>query len=68
MIVLEEKLQKRWPAEFGGLCRYNETLFSPQLVERMISIHSIIAREGKIIRQDSSIVRTFRVFSIASLE
>jgi hypothetical protein len=49
----EEKLQKLWPAEFGGLCQYNETLFFPELIEKMISLHSIIVRGGKIIRSDS---------------
>jgi hypothetical protein len=49
----EEQLQKLWPAEFGALCQYNETLFSPELVEKMIGLHSIIIRGGKIIRRDS---------------
>lgn len=52
LVEYEEKLQKRWPAEFGGLCQYNETLFSPALVEKMISLHPVIYREGKIIRRE----------------
>lgn len=53
LIEYEVKLQKLWPAEFGGLCQYNETLFSPELVEKMISLHSVIVRGGKIIRRDA---------------
>jgi len=48
LIEYEEGLQKHWPAEFGGRCQYNETLFSPELVEKMISLHSIIVAEEKI--------------------
>jgi hypothetical protein len=53
LIEYEEQLQKLWPAEFGGLCQYNEALFSPELIEKMISLHSIILRGGKITRRDS---------------
>lgn len=51
LIEYEEKLQKLWPAELGALCQYNETLFAPELVEKMISLHSIIVRGGKTIRR-----------------
>jgi two-component system, chemotaxis family, sensor kinase Cph1 len=53
LIEYEEKLQKLWPAEFGAVCQYNETLFSPEIVEKMISLHPVVLRGGKIIRRDS---------------
>lgn len=46
----EQELCRRWPAQLGGLCQYNETLFSPEIVERMIGCHCCIVREGKITR------------------
>jgi two-component system, chemotaxis family, sensor kinase Cph1 len=52
LVEYEEKLQKLWPAEFGALCQYNEALFSPKLVDKMISLHSIVVRGGRIIRRD----------------
>jgi hypothetical protein len=53
LIEYENKLQERWPAEFGGLCQYNESLFSAELVEKMINLHSVIIRGGKIIRRQT---------------
>jgi hypothetical protein len=53
LLEYEQKLHKRWPAEFGGICQYNETLFSLELVEKMIRLHPIIIRGGRIIRHGS---------------
>lgn len=52
LMEYEEALQQRWPAEFGGLCQYNESLFSPDLVRRMVDIHSVVLRDDQIIRHD----------------
>lgn len=51
LVEYEDKLQKLWPAELGALCQYNETLFSAELVEKMISLHSVIVRGGQVIRR-----------------
>lgn len=53
LIEYEDKLQKMWPHEFGGLCQYNETIFSSELVEKMISLHPAIIRDGKLWRRES---------------
>jgi two-component system, chemotaxis family, sensor kinase Cph1 len=53
LIEYEETLQQRWPTEFGALCQYNESLFTPEIVQRMIDIHSVIVRRDKIVRQEA---------------
>ncbi len=51
LLEYEEKLQAHWPKEFGGVCQYDETRFPAHLVEKMIAIHSVIIRDGKIVRK-----------------
>jgi hypothetical protein len=51
LIEYEETLQQRWPAELGAVCQYNESLFAPELVSKMIDLHSVIVRNDKIIRR-----------------
>jgi chemotaxis family two-component system sensor kinase Cph1 len=50
LIEYEEKLQATWPAEFGGVCQYDQTRFAAPLIERMKRIHQIYVEDGKIIR------------------
>lgn len=47
----EEKLRRHWPSQLAGLCQYNELLFSDDVVQRMTGCHSIVVRDGKILRQ-----------------
>lgn len=49
----ERELCRRWPAQLGGLCQYNESLFSADVVERMAGCHCVVVRDGNIIRQHS---------------
>lgn len=51
LIEYEEKLQASWPAEFGGLCQYDETRFPADLIERMKRIHSVYVQDGQVVRQ-----------------
>lgn len=53
LIEYEEKLQAAWPAEFGGVCQYDVTRFSPELIQRMKRIHSVYVENGQVIRQQS---------------
>ncbi len=45
----EEALRQRWPVKLGGLCQYNESLFSHEVVERMADCHHVVVRGGKIV-------------------
>lgn len=47
----EENLRRQWPAQLGGLCQYDESLFPPDVVERMAGCHWVVVRHGSIIRQ-----------------
>jgi len=51
LLEYETKLQAHWPKEFGGVCQYDETRFPAYLVEKMIEIHSVVIRDGKVIRK-----------------
>lgn len=46
----EEQLRQRWPAKLGGLCQYNESLFSNEVVAKMADCHHVVVRGGDIIR------------------
>lgn len=46
----EENLREHWPSQLGGLCQYNETLFSDDIVKRMAACHHVVVRAGKIVR------------------
>jgi hypothetical protein len=46
----EEELCRRWPDQLGGLCQYNESLFSPDVVERMTGCHCAVVRDGNFLR------------------
>jgi len=46
----EQELCRRWPAQLGGLCQYNESLFSADVVERMMDCHCVAVREASILR------------------
>lgn len=48
--VYEQELCRRWPAQLGGLCQYNETLFPADLVQRMSGCHCVVVRDGKLVR------------------
>ena len=45
----EQELCRRWPAQLGGLCQYNESLFA-DVVERMAACHCAVVRDGNLIR------------------
>jgi hypothetical protein len=47
----EQELCRRWPTQLAGLCQYNESLFSTDVVERMVDYHCITVRNGNIIRR-----------------
>jgi two-component system, chemotaxis family, sensor kinase Cph1 len=47
----EQELCRRWPVQLGGLCQYNESFFSADVVEKMAGCHSVVVRDGNIIRQ-----------------
>jgi hypothetical protein len=46
----EKELCHRWPSQLGGLCQYNESLFPPEVVQRMTGCHCAIVRDGQLIR------------------
>ncbi len=46
----EQELCRRWPAQLGGLCQYNESLFAADVVERMAACHCAVVRDGNLIR------------------
>jgi len=46
----EEELRRRWPAQLGGLCQYDESIFPADVVERMADCHWVVVRDGNIIR------------------
>lgn len=50
LCVYEQELCRRWPAQLGGLCQYDETLFPPDLVQRMAACHCMVVRDGRVIR------------------
>lgn len=45
----EEDLRRHWPAQLGGLCQYNESLFPGDVVDRMADCHHVVVRDGKVI-------------------
>ncbi len=47
----ERELCRRWPSQLGGLCQYNESLFTPQVVDKMAGCHCVAVRDGSINRQ-----------------
>lgn len=47
----ERELRYRWPVQLGGLCQYNETLFTGNVVEKMAGCHGIIVRDGSVLRE-----------------
>jgi hypothetical protein len=47
----EQELCRRWPAQLGGLCQYNESLFPSSLVDRMAGCHCAVVRDGHITRR-----------------
>ncbi|HEV8542944.1 MAG TPA: MEDS domain-containing protein [Verrucomicrobiae bacterium] len=68
LIEYEERLQATWPAEFEGVCQYDEARFSKELIERMKQIHQVYVCEGRIIRQGATPTRpTKRVEAMAEL-
>ena len=46
----EQELCRKWPAELGGLCQYNRTLFPDQVIQRVMGCHCVVAGDGKLIR------------------
>lgn len=50
LCIYEQELCSRWPAQLGGLCQYNETLFPADLVQRMAACHCMVVRDGRVIR------------------
>lgn len=46
----ELELCRRWPAQLGGLCQYDESIFSSDVVDRMNGCHCVVVRNGNIIR------------------
>ena len=46
----EQELRRHWPRQLGGLCQYNETLFPANLVEKMAGCHSVVSRDGIVVR------------------
>jgi hypothetical protein len=55
LIEYEEQLQAVWPAQFGGVCQYNVTRFSPDLIARLKRLHRIYVEDNKIIRQKAGL-------------
>lgn len=51
LIEYEERLEAAWPAEFGGVCQYDCTRFSAELIAKMKRIHKIYVEDNKIVRQ-----------------
>lgn len=51
----EQELCRRWPAQLGGLCQYDETLFPANAVERMVSCHCAVVRDGQFIRHEAHV-------------
>jgi hypothetical protein len=51
LIEYEEQLQAVWPAQFGGVCQYTMTRFSPDLIARLKRLHRIYVEDNKIVRQ-----------------
>jgi hypothetical protein len=49
----EHELRRHWPAQLGGLCQYDESLFAADVVERMAGCHSVVVRDGNITRHDT---------------
>lgn len=49
----EDELRNRWPAQLGGLCQYDESLFPDDVVERMAGCHRVIVRNGNMIRHST---------------
>lgn len=46
----EEKLRRQWPAQLGGLCQYDESLFPSDVIERMAACHWAVVRDGALTR------------------
>lgn len=46
----EQELCRRWPAQLGGLCQYNESLFPGDVVTRMAHCHCAVVRDGITVR------------------
>ena len=46
----EQELRRRWPAQLGGLCQYNESLFTSDVVTRMAGCHCVVVRDGNVVR------------------
>lgn len=46
----EQELYRHWPAQLAGLCQYNESLFPGDLIERMAKCHSVVVRDGNVMR------------------
>jgi KaiC/GvpD/RAD55 family RecA-like ATPase len=51
IIEYEEKLHARWPSLLGGLCQFDESRFPKSIIDRMISMHRIIVRGGRVVRR-----------------
>jgi hypothetical protein len=51
LIQYEENLLAHWPKRLTGLCQYDESRFPKHIIDRMISLHSIIVRGGRITRR-----------------
>lgn len=49
----EQELCRYWPSQLGGICQYNETLFPADVVDRIVSCHCAVVRDGQLIRPEA---------------
>lgn len=47
----EDDLCRRWPGRLGGMCQYDETLFSADVVQHMCDCHCAFIRDGRLVRK-----------------
>lgn len=45
----EASLDIRFPAQFLGLCQYNEKAFSPQILSQMLRVHPKVIARGQLL-------------------
>jgi len=46
----EQELCRRWPAQLGGMCQYDETRFPPEVIARIVGCHCVVVRNGRAVR------------------
>ena len=51
LIEYEERIHDQPMGRFIGLCQYDETRFSKQIIDEMVRLHPVVIRRGKLRRR-----------------